>query len=274
VGIETAFIVGDVQAPCYDASAWEVAMQIGADLRPDVAGVNGDLIEFRNLSMRYAARVDDKWGASAHDELKSAQGLLAEFMKRVRPKKRAFFNEGNHEWRLFRVISSSPQALQMLNLSEGVKRELGVQALLGLERMGIHYSGPYPNGTWLFNRKPENNVFVHHSYTTRKKAGYQAHHEIDTRLCSTITGHGERLACVWRRGLERKMFAVEGGNLSILGEPKKGADIYTSVPFNAPEFLDRQQGVVVVYLDGNDLYPVCVPIHNGRAVFNGKAYRA
>ena len=210
MSVESALIIGDVQAPCHDKRAWEVAMQIGEDLKPNRLVINGDLIEFRNLSVRYAAKVDKKWGASAREEVESARELLEEAMRRIKPDK-AFFNEGNHEWRLFRVLSQMPQGLQVLGISPKIARELSIEAILGLESLGIKYSGPYPNGVWLFNRRPENNVYVHHSYATAAKAGYAAQRDMEKRLCSTITGHGERLACVWRRGLERAHIRLRRG---------------------------------------------------------------
>lgn len=271
--METALILGDVQIPCHDPLALEVATQIGEDLKPDILGINGDWVEWRYLSTHYPPRDIDNFCKTIGEETKSARELLETLTKRVKPKKRKFFNEGNHEWRLFRALAKIPQVLELMGIEE-VAKALSVEAVLGLKGLGYEYSGEYPAGTWLFNRQPQNNVFVHHSYVTRKKAGYAAHHEIDTRLCSTITGHGERLACVWRRGLDRRLFAAEGGNLSILGEPKRGQGIYGSVPFNQPEFMDRQQGFLVVTLDGNEIYPEPVPIHHGKAVFRGKVYKA
>lgn len=275
--MEIALIGGDFQIPCDDPLALEVFMQVGEELKPDILVVNGDWIEWRYLSTHYTPRptkeAAERFCRSVAGETKTAKEKLATLVKRVKPKKRRVFNEGNHEWRLFRALSQVPQVLELLEM-EDVAKALSVEAILGLKELEFEYSGEYPSGTWLFKRQSQNNVFVHHSYTTRKKAGYAAHSEIDTRLCSTITGHGERLACVWRRGLERRLFAVEGGNLSILGEPVRGAGIYGSIPFNQPEFMDRQQGFVVVYLDGNDIIPVPVPIHHGKAIFNGRVYKA
>jgi len=272
---EIALVFGDLQAPLHDEAALSVLLQVVSDLKPTRGVINGDAVEFRHLSMRYPALKGDdgkKIGATAAEEAESAFRLLKELTK-ASPKTKWTFNEGNHEWRLMRLARSIPQFAEMLNL-KNVKAVLGIQNVLGLDELGIKYSGEYPKGCWLFDRQPHNNVFVHHSFITRVKAGYHANAELDKRgAYNIVVGHGERLACVWRRDIaDRRCFAIEGGSLSRLGEPQ-GAEIYTSVPFNQPEFLDRQQGFSVIYADGNDYWPVLVPIHKGKAVFMGKLYR-
>jgi hypothetical protein len=270
--MDTALIFGDSQIPLHDPLAWEVMLQIGEEVKPSTLIVNGDFVEWRHLSLRYAARDVEGFAGDVEEETSLANEKLTELCRRVKAK-RKIFNEGNHEWRLFRALSQIPQILKLLKIKE-IQRAVSVETILRLEERGFTYSGEYPAGTWCFGVNREHDVFVHHSYTTRKKSGYMAHAEIDTRLCSTVTGHGERLACVWRRGMDRRLFACEGGNLSILGEPKRGQGIYGSIPFNDPSFLDRQQGVVVLYRDGYQIYPFPVPIHNGRAVFMGRLFKA
>jgi len=273
--MKKALITGDWQAPCHDPSAFSVMLQIAEDLKPDIATANGDIVEFRHLSMRYPALKSAEFGATARDELESAKGLLAEFKRACGSKCDFHFNEGNHEWRLFRALSRMDQILQILNLDPKVHKALSVEAVFGLQELGFKYSGEYPAGHWLFDISPHKNVFVHHGYLVRQKAGYQANAETDKRMVSTVTGHGERLGIAWRRDLtDRDIVACEGGNLSKLGEPKIGAGIYTSVPFNAPEMLDRKQGFIVIYQDGDHIQPVPVQIKKGKAIFGGKIYRA
>src|SRR5262245_6946293 len=249
--MQSALIVGDVQAPCHDPSAFSVMLQIAEALKPTICTANGDWVEFRHLSMRYPATKGAEFGATAKDELDTAKGLLAEFGRACGKKCRKHFNEGNHEWRLFRALSRVDQVLQILEL-EGVAKALSVEAVFGLKELGFTHSGEYPKGHWLFDIQPTKNVYVHHGYLVRQKAGYQANAEIDKRMVSTVTGHGERLGVAWRRDLSnRHIIGVEGGNLSLLGEPGKGDGIYTTAPFSDPEMLDRCQGFTVIYQDGD-----------------------
>ena len=273
---ESAVVFGDLQAPLHDPAAWSVMLQVIQDLKPNRGVVNGDVVEFRHLSMRYPALKGDdgkKIGATAAEECKSARGLLKELVQ-VSKGTAWNLNEGNHDWRLTRVLQSIPQILEIMNIP-GVKQALSFDKIMGLEQLGIKYTGEYPKGCWLFDRQPQNNVFVHHSFITRSKAGNHANAELDKRgSYNLVVGHGERLACVWRRDIVgRNCFSIEGGTLSILGEPG-GKEIYTSVPFNQPEFLDRQQGFTVIYRDGNEYWPVLIPILRGKCVFNGKVYKA
>lgn len=273
--MQAAVIVGDVQAPLHDPAAFDVMLQVVEHVKPTRAVANGDWVEFRHLSMRYAALKGDQGkqiGATAAEEAATAKSLLGQFGKACGPKCKKVFNSGNHEWRLFRALSQIPQILEIMNLPQA--KEITVEAVLGLKELGFKYSGEYPAGHWLFDLQPHKNVFVHHGYLTRQKAGYQASAETDKRMVSTVTGHGERLAVSWRRDVtDRRIFAVEGGNLSRLGETH-GAGIYTSVPFSEPIFLDRQQGFCVIYQDGDMICPIAVPIHSGKAIFDGKLFRA
>jgi hypothetical protein len=270
-----AIVFGDLQAPLYDEAALSILLQVVSDFKPDRGVINGDVIEFRHLSMRYPALKGDdgkRIGATAAEEAQSAVTVLKLLVKAC-IKTKWVFNEGNHDWRLVRVLQSIPQILEIMGLPN-VKEALRIDKILGLAELGIKYSGEYPKGCWLFDRQAHNNVFVHHSFITRIKAGFHANAELDKRgMYNMVVGHGERLACVWRRDIaDRRVFSIEGGGLSKLGEPQ-GKGIYTTVPFNAPEFLDRQQGFSVIYQHENDYWPVLVPIHRGRAIFMGKLYK-
>lgn len=275
--MQTAVVVGDVQAPLHDPAAVDVALQLVEAVKPDRFTANGDWVEFRHLSMRYPALKGDQGkqlGATAAEEAATAKSLLGQFAQACGPKCKKVFNSGNHEWRLFRALSNIPQILEIMNLPN-VANALCVETVLGLKEMGYKYSGDYPAGHYLFDLQPHKNVFVHHGYMTRVKSGYQSNAETDKRMVSTVTGHGERLAVTWRRDVtDRRLFAAEGGSLSRLGEPGIGQGIYTSVPFSQPEMLDRQQGIIVIYQDGETISPIAVPIHKGKAIFEGKLYKS
>lgn len=270
-----AAIVGDVQTPFHDPSAVAVALQIIEAFKPDIFVANGDWVEFSNLSLRYQPRSEaKKFAAAAKDEVDTTKGILGQFAQAVGPKCEKHFNEGNHEWRLFRALNQIPQIVELMGLPE-VKNALCIESILGLKQFGFQYSGEYPAGCWLFGLQKHKDLFVHHGYMVRIKGGYQASAETDKRMVSTCTGHGERLAMAWRRDVtDRDMVGIEGGNLSRLGEPGIGSGIYGSVPMNAPEMLDRCQGFAVVYQDGDLIAPTCVKIKKGKAIFEGKLYKS
>ena len=150
--------------------------------------------------------------------------------------------------------------------------------LLDFEKLRIKYTGQYPTGTWLKDLKAvpaEKNCYVEHGYQTRKNSGYTASALLTDRMTNTVVGHVERMAVVYKKVVgNRRFFAAEGGNLSRIAEPGKGDKIYAGVPFSEPEFLNHQQGLTIVYHDQGNWFPYVIPIHNGRAVWNGRTFRA
>jgi len=268
-------VFGDVHAPYHDRSAWEIMLQIGEDLKPDVLVENGDFADWRTIG-KYPARPNpekeliNEW----RHEVAIQRTLYKELVKRVKAKKYKK-NDGNHEWRVARVLMhAGPVVCQLLGIPE-IRGSFSSEKILGTDALGFKYSGPYPNGCWLFDTRPERNVWVEHGHLLSQKAGNTANRIMEKRFASTINGHSHRLGAVWRKVVgDRRVFAVEAGTLAIFGEPGAGDDIYDSVPFNVADYADHQQGFLVIYRDGNQIFPVPVPIHKGKAVFNGRLYRA
>ena len=268
-----SIICGDFQAPYHDPRATELLMRIGEELQVDDLAINGDFVDWRVMSDHFPIRGErPDLVMTLRDELLTQRGLLIELVQRIKPKRKKF-TCGNHEWRLYRALSKQQNVLDLLQIPS-IAEKLSVESILGLTELGFECAGEYPNGMWLFEGKPhDRNVWIEHGYFTRKHSGYLATALILDRMTNVVVGHGERLAVKWKRAIGgRRFFGAEQGNLSILAEPA-GKGIYSTVPHTAPEFLDHQQGFLVLYTDrfGN-FYPVPVAIFNGRAVFNGKEY--
>jgi len=265
--MEKYLVIGDLQAPYHDPKAVEVMLQIAEDFRPYGLVINGDFCDWRTLSDHYAARdeVGPRLIPTLKEEIAVQRGLLSEIITRVKPKE-IWWNDGNHEWRLQRMLFKQPTIVQLLGLP-GVTETLSVRSFFNFDKYGIKYSGEYPNGFWL------KDVWVEHGFNTSLKAGYTVSRLLDARGASVIVGHCERLAVVWKRAIDTKLFGAEGGNLSILGE-KAGKGIYSTVPHTAPELMNHQQGFLILTRYDKMWYPEPVPIHNGVAVWRGKVYSA
>lgn len=269
-----ALITGDYQHPYSDRTAINVMLQVADDLKPDVFVINGDFVDWRVMSDHFPIRSErEDLIGDMRGEIERQRTLLAEIASHVKSARRRLFNAGNHEWRLYRALSKSPNVLRLLEL-EDVRRATGIPALLNLKEHGFRYSGEYPMGCWLRDDVPdEHNVWIEHGYWCSVKSGYLANRLIERRMISTVVGHGERLGVVWRRALGRHYFGCEGGNLSILAMPA-GAGVYSTIPHTAPLVMDHQQGFIVVYWEGRNYYPYAVHIQEGQAWWNGKLYSA
>ena len=273
--METYCILGDLQAPYHDPDAVEVALQIAEEVKPTTLILNGDFADFHTCGrwpVVPSAQVLDDFS----EELERASTLLKAIRKRI-PARDCRFNSGNHEWRLERLFMRDSQLVRMLG-EKKIADATSIRHLLGLDALRIKFTGQYPTGTWLKDLKvvpAERNCYCEHGYLTRKKSGYTASALLEDRMTNSVTGHVERLGVVFKKAVgNRRFFAAEGGNLSRIAEPGKGDKIYAGVPFSEPEYQNHQQGLLVIYHDQGTFYPYAIPIHNGRAVWHGKPYKA
>lgn len=269
--MQKTLIVNDAQIPFHDPLALKVLCEIAAKEAPfDQLIVNGDWGDFYHLNSKYPKRVAEFIPSRLKEELEIQASEFRKLVKAARPKK-IKWNDGNHEWRVMREMMKSPEVLQIMGLAT-IADSLNTITLLKLNDLKIEYAGEYPSGCWLDNNQ---RVWVEHSYMTRSKSGFGAHAHIDSRMCSTVIGHCERLALVWKKAVGgREFFGIEGGNLSILAQPTRGDGIYRSVPMNIADYRNSQQGFSIIYHDSTDDWPVPVRIHNGKAVWQGRLYKA
>lgn len=266
-------IIGDIQCPFECPKAVSVTLQVLEALHPYSLTLNGDIADCRTLSTRYPQRFGDRIIAEMREERERVCTRVKSLVKAANPKKK-HWTDGNHEFRVLRAMMQSPATLQLMGV-DVVKNALSIPSLFGLDDLGFEYAGEYPAGLWLDELlPPEQNVWIEHGYKSNKHAGSTAKNTQLERQCSIVVNHCERLALCWKKVIgNRRYFSVENGNLSLFDSPE-GKNILTSYPFNSPDHLDKQQGFTVIYQDGADWFPVLVAIKNGRALWEGKLYRA
>ena len=271
----TVGVFSDQQIPYVCPRAWSLALQIFADAKLDLLIYNGDFGDYRTLTTRYPLRYGQGIIAEMREEIERQRTLLAEAQNTIKPKK-ARWNEGNHEFRIPRSFWNSPHGSQLLGIKE-VAHAASVRGLLGLDKYHIKYSGEYPAGTWVLGGDApsgDKDCLVTHGTISSKKAGQTANRTLDDTMANVVVGHCERMAVTWKHAVGwRSYFAVEGGNLSLFSTPK-GRDILTNYPFNSPDHLNKQQGIVMLYHDAGQWWPYTIPFHNGVAYWDGKRYKA
>jgi hypothetical protein len=273
-------IWSDQQIPYHDPRALSVATQIFADAKPLCLIYNGDWGDYMDIATHPKGSRDELY-ESLRGEVQRQREELKKAHKAIKPK-RAVWNDGNHEFRVQRAFQRDPKlACKVLGLEfpesrlTSVKEAVSIPVLLGLGELGIRYSGTYPKGCWLrgVGLTPEEDVYVSHGTTARKKSAYTVSGQMDDHWSSMVIGHCERLALIWNRKLGRDYFGIEGGNLSLIGEPELGDDIYAGVPHSDPKLMNHRQGISVIYYD-NGWHPVLIKIRDGKAWFNGRLYKA
>jgi len=271
----TVGILNDTQIPYVDPKAWSVALQVFKDAKLDLLIFNGDFGDYRSISTRYPQRYGEKMIAEMSEELERQRTALKEAMETIKPK-RARWNDGNHEFRIPRSFWNSPHGSQLLGIKE-IQHATSIPQLLGLPKWKIRYSGEYPAGTWILgDTEPSgaNDCYVTHGMISSKKAGQTANRSLDDMMANVVVGHCERAAVVWKHAVgKRNFFAVENGNLSLFATDA-GKGILTNYPFSHPDSMNKTQAITVLYHDGEEWFPDLVRIINGKAMFNGKLYKA
>lgn len=274
-------IWNDQQIPYHDPRAFSVAVQIFCDTKLKTLVLNGDWGDYMMLGTHPPGDRDDLY-QSTKNEVKEQQYLLREALKAIKPKK-VKWNDGNHEYRIARAFQKDVRlAAKVLEIDyvgiqqiASVRDAVSIPALMGFSHLGIEYSGKYPKGCWLREGlSPEQNVYVQHGFTARKKGGYTVSGQMEDHWSSMIVGHCERLAGpIWNRKLGRDYFGIENGNTSLIGEPGPGDGIYGGVPHSDPKLMNHRQGISIIYWESGMWHPYTIKIRDGRAFWNGKLYR-
>lgn len=274
-----AAVINDLQVPYHDPDAVDVAQQIIRDFGPvDVLDLNGDIFDFLNLSRHpnVKTQLNEHTACDFESEIDKGIELVQKFVAETQPKS-IHWKNGNHEWRLLRAIANADQAAKKILELKVIRDAYSYPSLFRFDALPVRvrFAGEYPNGLWLHPDLPASeNVWVEHGYVARKHSGFTANALLNERFSSAICGHCERLAGpLWTHKVgDRALFAIENGNLSILGTPGPGDGLYSGVPHSVPDYMNHTQGLsLLVHSDGH-WFPQTIRIAKGRAWWNGRMY--
>src|SRR5438128_2520375 len=123
---KTEFYVSDVHFPYEDKTAWNLAKQVLAALKPDILFLGGDIVDFYPVS-RF-----DKDPARKRDLQKELDQTSEELtaLREIAPNAEIIYEEGNHEHRLIRTLWKKAEELAPL-------RSLALPELLSFKKLGI-----------------------------------------------------------------------------------------------------------------------------------------
>lgn len=274
-----AAVVNDFQIPYHDPDALDVAQQIITDFGPvDVLDFNGDIYDFLNLSRHpnVKTQLNEQTACEFESEIERGIEITQEFVAETKPKY-IHWKNGNHEWRLLRAIANADAPAKKILELKVVRNAYSYPSLFRFADLPctVRFAGEYPNGLWLHpSLAASDNVWVEHGYVARKHAGFTANALLNERFSSAICGHCERLAGpLWTHKVgDRALFAIENGNLSILGVPGPGDGLYGGVPHSVPDFMNHTQGFSLLVYASGQWYPQTIRIVKGQAWWNGQLY--
>lgn len=236
-------ILGDLHFPAHDKRAWNLALNIIADLQPDAVGQIGDLNDFqavsshpRDFGTRFDLERDLRVGQDNWQLLEAAAGDALMFV-----------TLGNHDRWLWRYVAKNAPAV------EGLIPDF--KALMGMSEDVIVRDYQQP-----FNIGPVQ--YVHDLGHCGKMAAEQT---LEAAGQCVVFGHSHHAKITYSGDTNgNRRFAM---NVGWLGDVSK----ITYMP--AAKTRTWQQGIGIVDYDGGVAYASFVPFVKGRALVNNKLYR-
>jgi predicted phosphodiesterase len=230
--------INDVHVPFQNNKMIENFVRLIEEEQPDEIILNGDMVDFYDLS---SFDKDPAREESLQDELDTLYRMLLVF-RGACPNAKITYVEGNHEDRLRRYLWKKATALQSL-------RSLKLETLLKLDELGIELVKKYVVNGFTFA----------HGKIVRQYSSYSAKAEYDARGCSGMSGHTHRMGSFCKTT-----------SLGTFGwwENGCGCDL-------TPEYVDEpnwQNGFSVIYFDDNAFDVHQVYVNKGSFRFNGKRY--
>jgi predicted phosphodiesterase len=125
--IKKVLLLSDIHFPYHDVKALETALKYGKKEGIDAIFINGDMIDFYQLSFHEK----DPRVTNIADELEMAREFFALLQKQF-PNVLVYYITGNHENRMERYLRvKAPELLDM--------QEFKIDALLRVREFGVHY---------------------------------------------------------------------------------------------------------------------------------------
>ena len=207
-GEKKYMIIGDIHAPFEDKNAMNIAYQYTDYYKPNEVIINGDLIDFYNIS-----RFDKN--PSRKEDLKKELTRSREILDEIRqhnPEAKITLLEGNHDFRLQSFIWRNPEF-------EGVE-EFSLKNLLHLDKYNINFIGV--DGDYWKNDNGHykvNDLLIMHGDNrlngakTSQNGGYSAINTMKSLQHSVAINHIHRLAQVHHTTPYGELVGLECGSL-------------------------------------------------------------
>lgn len=239
----TGIVVNDEHSPFFDKNALEISLKIIEYVKPDFLLLNGDQLDFYELS------TFDKNPArklTLQDEIDIWHKQILSRQISASKKSTVIKIDGNHEDRLRRYLFKNPELFSL--------RSLSIENILSLKEFGVEYS---KDGV-LF----QDTLRVYHGERVSKYSAYSAKAEMEKHqhTWSTITGHVHRVGKhVVTKPNGEVVTSVENGCLCSL----------------KPEYLNLtnwQHGITYFEVFENEVFIQQLTIQRGKCILGKKLF--
>ena len=242
--------------PLHDRRAWDVAVQVAAQIKPDRIVLLGDMVDFAEGSKRWPVTPDLR--ATTQPTIDELYWWMLKLREEC-PDAHIDYLEGNHEDRIDRAMVSHMPELSSLRAALDSTPLVTWRRLLALDSLGIHYTGPYGESVALYD-----DCEASHGTTVASGGGATVARVLKGSHVSKVFGHIHRREYACRTIHDTKghrvIFAVSPGTL---------CRVDGAVPA-ASKRVDWQQGLAILVNDGNRTSCQLIPIDDGIAYIHGQ----
>lgn len=244
-------VISDIHVPYHDQKAADALCDFIKDFQPEGFVINGDYLDFIELSSFSASSVASLENLRVADTFGAGNALLNQYEKALGKKvKEKYFLSGNHEDRVRRWAEKGDNAVWLGHDA------LDVDKQLNLKKRGFKYIEAYPEGHIRLGKL----IVTHGRWSGQNPA---ARH-VNSYRHSVMLGH------VHTPGMHYA---------SAFGHPQAGyvtghmADANSKALSYAPQPNSWCQGFGVVYVrDNGEFNAQLVNFWNGVFFYGGKAY--
>jgi hypothetical protein len=260
-GPKTTVVCGDHHAPHHDRTLHALFCQFLADEQPDLIELNGDLLDFADISRHRQMPKTGPGGEypftnTVNECLQSAFNLLLDY-RTACPNAEMRLKFGNHDMRLYYALVDNLKGLYDITAANGDAPALSLRNLLRLDELHVELiEKDWERATTRINRR----LTALHGYSTTKNPGEKMLTELRG---STLQGHSHRISLNYRTshdpddGTETRL----AGECGCMCEIDEGLGYATAPNWNQGAMLvktwpdDDFTVAPIIYLPGRLLLP-------------------
>lgn len=266
--VKTAVVCGDQHAPHHDKTLHALFCRYLADEQPDLIEINGDLLDFADISRhrqmpKSGPSGEYQYTNTVNECLQAGFNILYDYRKAA-PNAQIRMQFGNHTQRLYFALVDNLKGLYDITAAEDDVPALSLRRLLRLDELHVELvEKDWEQAKTRVNRR----LTVLHGHSTSKNPGQKMLNDLTG---STLQGHSHRISLNYRTahdlddGAETRL----AGECGCMCEIEGGLD-YARDP-------DWQAGFMIVKHWSDDDFTVAPAIYlPGRLLIpDGRRYDA
>ena len=266
--VKTAVVCGDQHAPHHDKTLHALFCRYLADEQPDLIEINGDLLDFADISRhrqmpKSGPSGEYQYTNTVNECLQAGFNILYDYRKAA-PNAQIRMQFGNHTQRLYFALVDNLKGLYDITAAEDDVPALSLRRLLRLDELHVELvEKDWEQAKTRVNRR----LTVLHGHSTSKNPGQKMLNDLTG---STLQGHSHRISLNYRTshdlddGAETRL----AGECGCMCEIEGGLD-YARDP-------DWQSGFMIVKHWSDDDFTVAPAIYlPGRLLIpDGRRYDA